>query len=958
MNRRIEPVRALLSCLAGFAGIALFAPSLGAASAPEPVPADPGCYAGPGLDAVIPGPRQARYSAERIMLWAPGVSAPRVCLVVAPSAPAPVHLAAAEFMNRLQWLARRAGAVNPASRRPRVPVVPALARAAEFAVAIAFRVDPALPREIGPEGYRITWNRRAGQVRITCSGRDPRGVYYAGESLQQLCGVRNRAIRLRLANIADWPAYRIRCTGNDGSIPAPDVCRRAVTWLPRFKFNAWAVGESYLWHKDWRHIPVKRLHGLEAACKIAAKNGVLDVIFQIHPFRGRSVDKQYNMVISNPKDVDAFTTLCEHMLDAGARGILFRADDYHPLSPQDQARFGGKAQAHIFLIRELDRRIRKKHPHCLLIFCPPYYQGNTARSRPEFRRYMQALARGVPPEVAIMWTGPVTRSLTITHRDIAAYKSLIGRDPFLWDNTVYAHRGRFGYDPRRPGYLFDPFETKYPSDYPQTCPGIRYNWGYADSAVSKTANITVADYLWNPVRYDPGQALRRALAAVYGPAAVQPLLALRDAVYAIRDTLDAHRSMDPAAFRAMAQADQDIPRILERLQHARISPDKFRELRDRAVQARRRFARLEAKLETVRRIRNSALVRFHFSGNRWKTETRGKWTVEKTEDSVGFAFPIHTPSKAGTFGAIHAVLSLPPAAQDQAYLVFSVFDDYDASGTPPRAWPGYLRKQVLVNGKIVWDDDVEGREPLNQESMQVVDLRPFVRPGKPFRLTFRGFDRRGVHNMGARIRFAGACISPGPFRLAAWSAEIPDCPALHPGAAFAVAARFLPGPFGKRRFLYAKTPPFQYFAYQHESGHIVAGVFAGRKEVSLQTQEKVIPGRENTLLFVYDHGDVRLFLNGKAQGRTRTGAPLAPGTGPLRLAAASAAGPYYDGTLRELRIFRKPVLPTDLATISRENLAGWWKPTPAMIVARDLAGRCPDGAVYRTWVYGPRPPGK
>jgi len=950
---RIAPGLIVAACM-----FSRVADSVNAASNQD---ADPGCYAAVRWGEVAPTPREAAYADEWVVLLEPKQSAAAACIVAAPEAPTAVRLAAEELSNRCALLVRRAQGVESGAVRG-LPIVPDLAASARFRTAIIVCVGGdgfgiALPGRVRAEGYRIAYRRAGSQLRVVCAGRDARGAYYGAQSLQQLCGVRNGAVVLRLAEITDWPAYRIRCTGNDGSIPAgPGVCERAVTWLPRFKFNAWAVGESYIWPNDWRAIPKESLEALERACRLAKQNGTIDVIFQIHPFRGRPQDQQYNMTISDPRDVDVFVGLCDRMLAAGARGILFRADDYHPLSPPDKARFGGKAEAHVYLIRELHRRLKAKYPDYYLIFCPPYYQGQTARSRPEYVEYMRKLGKEVPQDVYIMWTGPITRSLEISKQDVADYKALIARDPFLWDNTVYAHRSRFGYDPRRPGYLFDPFETRYPADYPETCPGIRYNWGYRDGAISKVGNVTIADYLWNPAGYDPEHSLRRALATVYTPAAAEDLIAFRNAYYTIKDAVEAGRSAEAEVYAAVVKAARSLPAILARLSKAGLSADQIAELRRRSNSVLRMFQQLDVPMRKAQAIRRDALVRFHFDDGTWRSQSRGKWTVETTRDSVRFSFPFHTPSVAGAFGGISGAVPAPASPTGKYYLAFSVFDDYGSSGTPPSAWPGYLRKQVLVGGKVVWDDDVEGAEPPMQELLQIVDITRYVQPGKPLPVTFRGFDLRGVHNMGAKIRFAGACILAGPAVVRSMCVEVPDCTGIRPPEAFSILLRFTPRSIGKRQPLYAKNPAYQYFGYQHQSGRVVAGVFAGKTEISVQSKQKVVPGQVNTLAFVFDHGTLRLFLNGVQENTARSGAVVRTSSGPLRIGAYRADGPYYDGVIHEFKLFRRAVAPEalekDSGDVGRsaEDLGGWWRlDDPNMPVARDLAGICPDGAVYRVW---------
>ncbi len=872
------------------------------------------CYPECSIDVIVPEPKQVKYSDERVTLWRRGAARPAACVVVKRGAPAAVRLAAEELSNRCAWLARQAGLERAAAARP--PIVHSLAEAARFPAALAVGIGDAFgvapPKELKPEGYVITSRREGARRVVVAAGVDARGAYYAAQSLQQLMRAEKDGIALRLAEVTDWPSYRIRSAGTDGSIPGvPGLCLRAVEWLPRFKLNAWAVGESYIWPDDWRVIPKDRLDALKAACRRAREVDVLDVIFQIHPFRGRSRDKQFNMVISNPKDVDRFIGLCDEMLSAGAKGILFRADDYHPLSEPDRRRFGDKAAAHAYLIREMHRRLKAKHPDYYLIFCPPYYHGARAVKLPKESAYLRKLSRNIPRDVHIMWTGPVTRSLRITNEQVAAFKKLIGRDPFLWDNTVYAHRSRYGYSTRHPGYFFDLFATEYPADYPKTCPGIRYNWGYNDNVLTQTGDINIADYLWNAEAYDPERSLRRALAILCGPDAVDDALALRDAYYTIKDAVDAGKALEPEVYASMEQAARQLKERMARLR--RIAPAKVTQDISGAVRrVEASFQRVQAIMAKAMTARKGSLMSFDFTDARWKTETKGKWTVKRERESVRFQFSYGTRSFAGAYGAVSANLDVPRSPTGKYYLLFSVYDDYSHSGTPPHAWPGYLRKQVLVNGRLVWDDDVEGVEPPAQQAMQIVDVTDALRGGGRATITFRGYDRRGVGNMGAVIRFASACLIAGPCKLERQCIEIPDCPGLNPQDAFTIVARFAPRRVGRRQHLWAKQKPMQYFAFLHESGALVAGVFVGRKEYSVTTRRKARPGAERVFALVLDRGELRSYLNGRLEARRRVPGKVDRGAGPLCIGAYSAAGPYFDGAIHEFKIFSRALSAEEL----------------------------------------------
>jgi len=79
--------------------------------------------------------------------------------------------------------------------------------------------------------------------------------------------------------------------------------------------------------------------------------------------------------------------------------------------------------------------------------------------RRERENYLRELGEKLDRGIQVVWTGPGTRSLTITKGDIHGYTQVLGRAPILWDNTLYAHRSAYGYDARHPYYLFDLFQS-------------------------------------------------------------------------------------------------------------------------------------------------------------------------------------------------------------------------------------------------------------------------------------------------------------------------------------------------------------------------------------------------------------------------------------------------------------------------------------------------------------------
>ena len=140
-----------------------------------------------------------------------------------------------------------------------------------------------------------------------------------------------------------------------------------------------------------------------------------------------------------------------------------------------------------------------------------------------------------------MWTGPTIRSLSIDMADIHRYKSLIGRWPMIWDNTLYARNKETkrygGYTTYYPGKvrmcnLFEPYDTGRPKDFQKYNDGRQmYTNGNAYSEVYKVKYATVADFEWNTSAYNPELSLWKVLCNAYGPSGARQLILFNDAYY-------------------------------------------------------------------------------------------------------------------------------------------------------------------------------------------------------------------------------------------------------------------------------------------------------------------------------------------------------------------------------------------------------------------------------------------
>ena len=104
------------------------------------------------------------------------------------------------------------------------------------------------------------------------------------------------------------------------------------------------------------------------------------------------------------------------------------------------------------------------------------------------------------------------------------------------------------------------------------------------------------------------------------------------------------------------------------------------------------------------------------------------------------SYPWGMPSQAGDFMMISQTAKVLPAQRYQ--IRFRECDDFT------KETAGYHFKQLLVDGEVVWEEDVAGGTPAEREV--TVDVTKQVR-GKPHvTIAFRMFDKKGVSSFGVR----------------------------------------------------------------------------------------------------------------------------------------------------------------------------------------------------------------
>jgi len=455
----------------------------------------------PPEEQILPTPQHVRYYAAQLPVVDIATGEMRIAWDLRPAEHPALKLGVRQFEARLAALAGRALKRPEAARTEvlRVRVV-ALMEKGELPGDLATSPSEAWRH---PEGYTIHFEDQSVEI----VGADPRGAYYGLQTLGQLLRRDAGYVKLRRAEIEDWPTFRLRAFKSqafEGQMWAMRDALRMASWAPTVKFNAFSPCYTHL--PDFLHPPPAYISFLDSLLRYAQSTQVLEIIPEINPYYGESV-----IEISNPVHVRALTRLFVHSLERGANKLMLQLDDFAKLPQRDRRVYSSLAEANADLLNRLRKSLTERFPQCQLWVCTPVYFH--PRNQEE-AAYLEELSRLMPQDVDVIWTGRVVTTLCQNAEDIETYQRLVGgRKLVYWDNTLKMPPGWTNVF-RCNAYLAacDSPETNDWKALLEATDGRFVGNTYGPSELYKIPLATLADFLWNPRSYDPKASLARAAA--------------------------------------------------------------------------------------------------------------------------------------------------------------------------------------------------------------------------------------------------------------------------------------------------------------------------------------------------------------------------------------------------------------------------------------------------------------
>ena len=531
----------------------------------------------PPTQRIVPTPKKI-YPLNDVVYYDPHSAQAEMILIVLPENPAAAEQAAAKILQQ-KIRAVIGKAVAPAAAAARAPEIRTIQynpaqkdmphAGLLFSVgrnAFLEQIQPDLPLQLirnKQQGYVIASEKVGNAQAVFLNGTTPLATYYAAATAVQL--FEDNACVYHNAAVIDYPdflgrSYVFKKWENSRELET-DI--NAMEKLSLFKLNKVYLGYNRS-GESWFKVDALYRRGIEAAGSWCRENGTISLAMMVNPYSHLGFEAsaatladqlRYTWTHGNPQSLAMLKQVYKFALDAGADTIMLLADDSVPhagtnrqnyalFAAEDKKRFINLQNAQAHVINQLKRWLEAAYPETRLEFCPPWYSNeHIDRSRGQAEQYFKDLVFQIPPEVALVWTGPTIRSLSIDMADLYRFQRLIGRSPMIWDNTLYARSSTNpsygGFPAHYPGKvklcnLFEPFDTYRPDNFQNYSDGARmYTNGSAYSEVYRIKYATVADYEWNTAAYDPELSLWKVLCRLYGPACAKALARFNDAYYEV-----------------------------------------------------------------------------------------------------------------------------------------------------------------------------------------------------------------------------------------------------------------------------------------------------------------------------------------------------------------------------------------------------------------------------------------
>ena len=345
---------------------------------------------------------------------------------------------------------------------------------------------------ISDEKYYITVSEDGAVIEAATS----KGVFRAVNTLSKLINKNE----LKTGEIEDYPLFETRgyIEGFYGPTWSHENRLSVMRLMAKYGMNTYFYApKDDIYHREkWREkYPQNEWNNLKALFDAATEN-----YLQFNWCVGPGLTYKYT------SDED-FTLLIEkfkNIYDMGVRGFGLLLDDipWDFQYDEDAQNYDGIVDAHVDLINRTYNTLKAFDSNITLSVCPTQYSGD------ENGYYVSKFGKGIPSDVKMFWTGEEICSRVLTVRESQELLRSTDHRPLFWDN--YPVNDCEMFQEMHLGALIGRDKELY-----KACEGLISNvMEYAEC--SKIPLMTIADYLWNPLSYNPEKSLENACCEFLG----------------------------------------------------------------------------------------------------------------------------------------------------------------------------------------------------------------------------------------------------------------------------------------------------------------------------------------------------------------------------------------------------------------------------------------------------------
>ena len=346
--------------------------------------------------------------------------------------------------------------------------------------------------KVTDEKYIIDVTDNTATIEASCE----KGVFRA---LNTLCKLINQR-ELKTGNCEDYPLFSTRgyIEGFYGKTWENNKRLSVMRLMAKYGMNTYFYApKDDVYHREkWRETyPADEYENLRMLFN-EAKENFLDFNWCIGPgltYKYTSED-DFNLLIEKIKSI----------YNMGVKGFGLLLDDipWEFQYEEDAQRYDSIVDAHTDLINRTYNALKEIDSDIKLTVCPTQYSGD------ENGYYISKFGKGIPSDVRMFWTGQEICSRVLTVRESQELLRSTDHRPLFWDNFPVNDCEMF--QEMHLGAIIGRDKDLY-----KACEGLISNvMEYAEC--SKIPLMTIADYLWNPVSYNPEESLKNAHKEILG----------------------------------------------------------------------------------------------------------------------------------------------------------------------------------------------------------------------------------------------------------------------------------------------------------------------------------------------------------------------------------------------------------------------------------------------------------